>query len=64
MDDEEDTERRFYGGGRGRSLLSGGGRRGYEPVSGEEEWMEGTGVRDNAGREQLSEQDQELWDRL
>ncbi|KIR51176.1 hypothetical protein I315_06359 [Cryptococcus gattii Ru294] len=62
LDDEEDTERRFYGGGRGRSLVS-GGRGGYEPVNGEEE-RSGRGVRDNAGREQLSEQDQELWDRL
>lgn len=62
LDDEEDTERRFYGDGRGRSLVS-GRRGGYEPVNGEEE-RSGTGVRDNAGREQLSEQDQELWDRL
>ncbi|OWZ45897.1 hypothetical protein AYX14_01897 [Cryptococcus neoformans] len=63
LDDEEDTERRFYGDGRGRSLLS--GRRGYEPVSGEEERRGGAGVRDNSGREQFSEQDDhELLDRL
>ncbi|ODN75541.1 hypothetical protein L202_06667 [Cryptococcus amylolentus CBS 6039] len=64
-EDEEDTERRVNEGGLGgRSLVgSGGGRGGYGRVS-QEERRVGTGVQNNVGREGLSADDEELWDRL
>ncbi|KAK8844571.1 hypothetical protein IAR55_006418 [Kwoniella newhampshirensis] len=65
LDDEEAVAERQLsgnGGGGGRRTLVGSSSV-YQPLAGEEERI-GTGVRDNAVREELDEDDQDMWDRL
>ncbi|WVQ85152.1 hypothetical protein IAT38_007317 [Cryptococcus sp. DSM 104549] len=75
MDEEQGAERRLFdahlegsgggGGPGGRRTLAGGSGGRYELVDGEErEQRRGTGVKDNAGREGLGEEDEEMWDRI
>jgi hypothetical protein len=80
LDDEEAVAERQLasapapgesGPGSRRTLAGGGGRTGngngtYEPLFSDEveEPRVGTGVRNNQGRENLSAEDEEAWDRL
>ncbi|RXK40700.1 hypothetical protein M231_01952 [Tremella mesenterica] len=59
-DDEAQAERQLR-----RTLVGAGSRRGYEPLSSDAtEPRRGVGVGNNAGRENLSEEDADAWDRL
>ncbi|WWD22876.1 hypothetical protein CI109_107371 [Kwoniella shandongensis] len=60
LDDEEAVAERHLSGGSRRTLVGVGN---YQPLDSEER-RTGTGVRDNAGRETLDEDDQDTWDRL